>query len=118
MIVANEHIRLAHQDKLAQERKESILEDLLEPEYCDQNEQKHTIFSTLLTSVSLETAEMDIEDTPSSYEQSVGKELHTNEQKVLEDMYRNNGSEQVSRSKLEFSPQWIIEKAVKEELSK
>lgn len=59
---------------------------------------------------------MDIGETSSNYKTIPGKELKTNEQNVLNSMYRIRDPEQVSRSRIEFPFQWIVEKTFNEEL--
>lgn len=61
-------------------------------------------------------SELDIGDIVPRGPNAEMEELVSHKSRILEDIYRVIGGEQVTRRKLEFAPPWIVEMADKEEL--
>lgn len=119
MNIAYEHVHLVPKGELARELQRGILQDMLENRDEGTEDENAYIFSSLMDHKNInEMPELDIGSPTETKSIPVNTKLHSDEQRVLNEMYQILGNEPVSRSKLEFVPQWIITKAIKEEIEK
>lgn len=132
MTVAYEDIRLVPDDQLAEELQTHVLEDILETDILECNNINHgrnkekphgeeevdntpDVKTSFFSKVSNGNPMMDIGmEAPHGPDDTT--DLISDEQRILKKIYLATGGAQLSRNKMECAPQWVLDKAVKEEL--
>lgn len=96
-----------------------IMMDVFGPEDDDEETTAtDTLRKSFFTKAVLGEPEKDIGPTAHQQQIPVKFELQSDEQKVLQEIHKVTGGAQVSRKKMDCAPQWVLDKAVAEELDK